>query len=166
MSILDKLPSDEDARDLVVRARESRIGLSRVIEIYTILVEVNAHTLRRGMPIPMTDLYQEGFIGLLRAIKTYDPVAFNAKFTTWAICCIQGAIRNFLRGEKKHHDKRNIIPITEMIADESSTLNEPAAHEIKTREETLSMVTSRLDISPLLTPRERDLMKARYNLEV
>ena len=42
------------------------------------------------------DLFQVGCIGLLKAIKNFDP-AFNVKFSTYAVPMIIGEIRRFLR---------------------------------------------------------------------
>jgi RNA polymerase sigma-B factor len=53
---------------------------------------------RRFIPsgIPIDDLVQEGFLGLLHAINHYDPTK-NVKFITYATHCIGGHLRHFLR---------------------------------------------------------------------
>jgi RNA polymerase sigma factor (sigma-70 family) len=46
------------------------------------------------------DLAQEGFIGLLKAIKSYDPER-GAKFMTWAFYHIRGAITSCSKVDKR-----------------------------------------------------------------
>lgn len=72
-----------------VSARET------VVAQYRPLVEKLA---RRFIPsgIPVDDLVQEGFLGLLHAIDHYD-VTKNVKFITYATHCIGGHLRHFLR---------------------------------------------------------------------
>src|SRR5579884_714258 len=51
---------------------------------------------RRFLPsgIPIDDLVQEGFLGLLHAINHYD-ASKNVKFITYATHCIGGHLRHF-----------------------------------------------------------------------
>ncbi|HEX5324308.1 MAG TPA: sigma-70 family RNA polymerase sigma factor, partial [Capsulimonadaceae bacterium] len=53
---------------------------------------------RRFIPsgIPLDDLVQEGFLGLLHAVNHYDSTK-NVKFITYATHCIGGHLRHFLR---------------------------------------------------------------------
>lgn len=46
------------------------------------------------------DLAQEGYIGLLRAIRTYDPTK-GAKFMTWAFYHIRGSITSCGRSDRR-----------------------------------------------------------------
>jgi len=53
---------------------------------------------RRFLPsgMPLEDLVQEGFLGLLHAIEHYD-ASKNVKFITYATHCVAGQLRHFLR---------------------------------------------------------------------
>lgn len=46
------------------------------------------------------DLYQSGYIGLIRAIKSYNPDS-GTKFSTWASTCIISEMRHEVRREHK-----------------------------------------------------------------
>lgn len=72
-----------------IAARESLVAQFRP------LIEKLA---RRFLPsgIPLDDLVQEGYIGLLHAISHFDP-GKNVKFITYATHCIGGHLRHFLR---------------------------------------------------------------------
>lgn len=54
-----------------------------------------------GAGLDLDDLYQTGVIGLLRAVKTYDPCRGTA-FSTWASSCIVSEIRHYVRSEHSY----------------------------------------------------------------
>ena len=96
MSILDKLPKIDEEREMIAEARRSRAGMGKLLQRYEALVHVNAHKWKNKGRVSDAwkhDLYQEGYIGLMHAVNTYDDER-ETKFTTWAVCCIEGAIRN------------------------------------------------------------------------
>lgn len=102
------------------------------------------------------DLYQEGMIGLLKAIRTYDPTR-SPRFEAYAAVCIRNRILDTLRRQAHEWEKQlcrvdgpqflvdhsadNIFsdPETEVLASES-------AYEIKT---VLSGLLSALEASVL-----------------
>ena len=82
---------------LLARAQDQDDSASReaLITQYRPLIEKLA---RRFLPsgIPLDDLVQEGYIGLLHAIKNFKPDR-NVKFITYATHCVGGHLRHFLR---------------------------------------------------------------------
>jgi RNA polymerase sigma-B factor len=69
-----------------------------VIKQYMPLVNQVARRYARFRPDMLEDLVQVGSIGLLKAIKYYDPErSRTASFKTVASCYIRGEIRHFLR---------------------------------------------------------------------
>jgi RNA polymerase sigma-B factor len=85
------------AQRLLRTFRESRSqdAAESLISQYRPLVEKLS---RRFLPsgMPLEDLVQEGFIGLLHAIDHYDS-SKNVKFITYATHCVAGQLRHFLR---------------------------------------------------------------------
>lgn len=51
-----------------------------------------------GRGVEYDDLYQIGCLGLVKAIKNYDP-EFNVRFSTYAVPMIAGEIKRFLRDD-------------------------------------------------------------------
>ncbi len=51
----------------------------------------------------LEDAYQEAYVGLWNAIKTYDP-QMEIKFKTYAGSCIRNSVLNFIRREKRQID--------------------------------------------------------------
>ena len=166
MNIIDQLPEEDRAQELIQLARKSDTGMQDLLDTYTILVHYNARVLRRGATVPLADLYQEGFIGLMRAVREFDG-KYGAKFTTWAICCIKGALRNFLRSERKHSKNVSLSKLSSNN-DRQEEVSEFIVNmdDEPIVEETLSTVARRFNMSKELTKRERDLVRIRYNLEV
>ena len=52
----------------------------------------------RGREVETEDLFQIGCIGLVKAIKKFDP-AFEVRFSTYAVPMIMGEIKRFLRDD-------------------------------------------------------------------
>lgn len=166
MSILKSLPNLNDERDIIARARESREGMGELIETYKVLVRVNAHKWKKKTRINDSwrqDLYQEGYIGLMRAVNTYDET-YNTRFTTWAICCIEGAIRNHI-GKNREHEKAISLStlLNESLEFEGLFASESTEPDFS---ESLENICTRLDLAGLVSDRELDLIRIRYNLEV
>ena len=53
------------------------------------------------------DLYQVGALGLLKALKRYDP-SYEATFTTYAGCFVIGEIRHYIRKETAYYRPRTV----------------------------------------------------------
>ena len=88
------------------------------------------------------DLYQEGMLGLLKAIRTYDP-ARSANFETYAAVCIRNRIFDALRRQERVWEKRLCqvdspsspfsYPADNVLSDpETEVLASESAQEIKT----------------------------------
>jgi RNA polymerase sigma factor (sigma-70 family) len=140
--------------------------MAELLDTYTVLVHVNAHRWKKKGRINDSwkqDLYQEGYIGLMRAVNTYDE-NFNTRFTTWAICCIEGAIRNMI-GKNRQHE--NAISLSTLL-NESLELEGLFASESTEPDfaESLEGVCTRLDLSNFVSDRELELIRIRYNLEI
>lgn len=87
---------DVDGESLVLRYhdRPSDEIRTQVFECYAGLVERLA---RKYAGIePLEDLAQVGFIGLLNALKKFDPKA-GVRFATYATCLVNGEIKHYLR---------------------------------------------------------------------
>lgn len=166
MSILKSLPGLTEEREIVARARASREGMGELLETYKILVRVNAHKWKKKGRVNDSwrhDMYQEGYIGLMRAANTYDE-AFNTRFTTWAICCIEGAIRNMLGKNRQHEDAVSLSTLlNESLELEGLFASESTEPDFT---EPLEIKASRLDFSKILSDRELECVQIRYNLEV
>jgi RNA polymerase primary sigma factor len=83
-------PDDDAALLALARAGDGR-ARTEVLERHMGLV-THAAARYRGLGLPMEDLVQEGAIGLLRAIDTYDP-GRGAAFSTYAPWPVRSAIR-------------------------------------------------------------------------
>ena len=77
----------------------------------------------RGMEV--ADLYQEGLIGLIHAIKTFDP-AKDITFYTYANACIKNSIISAMRQSfrKKNHILNNSYSLDNLIEDSNSSFYE------------------------------------------
>lgn len=82
------------------RTRDPRLR-EKLIYDYSDLVEKIARTFTAAGE-PFEDLLQEGFVGLMKAIDSYD-VRRKVKFSTYASHVISGEIRHYLR------DRRGMI---------------------------------------------------------
>lgn len=54
------------------------------------------------------DLVQLGRLGLMKAIRNFDPRRFQVRFSTYAVPLIMGEIRRFLRDDSQIHVARSI----------------------------------------------------------
>ena len=118
---------DSEAENFLV---ENNIGLVRsVVRRY----------LNRGCEYD--DLIQIGSIGLLKAIKKFD-IAFNVRFSTYAIPMIIGEIKRFLRDDGKIKVSRSLKEIAYKAHTTKETLEKDYG-----REPTISEIASVLEIS-------------------
>jgi len=91
-------------------ARNSLSKAARALESYQDLVQVFAHhNLRlvvkcarrfRKMGVPLTDLIQEGNLGLIRAIEKFDPDR-GFMFSTYAVWWIQQALIRAIQNQRR-----------------------------------------------------------------
>jgi RNA polymerase sigma-B factor len=76
----------------------SQADVSQLVRKYIPLVRQIARRYSQFNPDSMEDLVQVGSIGLLKAVKYYDPNRTrSASFKTLATCYIRGEIRHYLR---------------------------------------------------------------------
>lgn len=166
MSILKSLPKSEEECAIIAHARESREGMGELLETYKVLVRVNAHKWKKKNRINESwkqDLYQEGFIGLMRAVNTYDK-NYNTRFTTWAICCIEGAIRNMIGKNREHENAISLSTLlNESLEFEGLFASESTEPDFS---ESLENICTQLNLANFVSDRELDLIRIRYNLEV
>ena len=113
---------------------------SKTVREYLPLVERIAGRYSRFRPDMLDDLVQVGCIGLLKAIKYYDPSrARLASFKTLASCYIKGEIRHFLR------DHGSLVQVPRRFTEISTQLSQveeslhkelqraPSVHELSQR---------------------------------
>ena len=168
MSILKHLPSVETEYTMVMDARKSRKDMGKLLRAYKLLVDVNVNKWKGVNDLNESwsdDLFQEGSIALMRAVDTYD-ISFNTRFTTWATICIEGAIRNTIKKNKNHIDTvslNTLINDTDELETEGILASEITEPNL---DESLSERSKALEFSPILSGRESDIMRIRYNLEI
>ena len=170
MSILEKLPKFDEERDILERARASKQGMAELIERYGVLVRINANKFKVKDRINDSwkhDLYQEGYIALMKAANTYDE-SYGSKFTTWAHACIEGAIRNMIRTIRgRHFEYSSAVSLNSMLNEEMTIEGLFASESIEPDfRQSLSDQSMNLDIARVVSKRELDLIRIRYNLEV
>ena len=90
LSDLYKQLSDEE---LAVSAKTDKTAVTELIARYICSVEFLAN---KYCPAAADDLMQEGFMGLLKAVKTYDPQK-NIKFVTYAAVCIKNKMLSAIK---------------------------------------------------------------------
>lgn len=115
----------------------------------------------RSTSIPLEDLIQEGCIGLLNAIKRFDPargVAFSTYATPWIAKYVRLAIRKECR---RIHTSSIFDPIEDdlLIADTIPS-GDDTQEEVETRDRD-DELDARLDI---LSPLERQIIISRFGL--
>jgi RNA polymerase sigma-B factor len=83
---------------LVSCANFSQTDISEIVKQHMPLVRQIARRYSQFNPDSMEDLVQVGSIGLLKAVKYYDPNRTrSASFKTLATCYVRGEIRHYLR---------------------------------------------------------------------
>lgn len=90
----------------------------------------------------LADLYQAGCVGLVRAVRTYDPARQTA-FTTYAVPIIISEIRSYLRGAGPLHIPRPVRELGQKCREAQSAL----ALELG-QDPDVSQIAARLGISP------------------
>jgi RNA polymerase sporulation-specific sigma factor len=167
---MDKLPALEEERAIVERARASKQGMAELIEKYTVLVHVNANKWRSKRRVDDTwksDLYQDGFIGLMRAVDTFN-TDYDTSFATWALICIEGELRNTIRAIKGTHlEHATAISLSSILNDEMEVEGLFASESTEPDfSASLSDESTSVDLGKIATKRELDIIRIRYNLEI
>ena len=85
------------------------------------------------------DYLQEGMIGLWKALKKFDP-SRNIKFSTYAVACIHGGIRNFITREKRKKPTYSLefqlgenLTLKDTLFSESDIFEDKLVNEIDTK---------------------------------
>lgn len=159
------------------------------------LVAQNMDTVRKcaakyvGYGVDIDDLVQEGMIGLLAAIRSYDPTK-GAALSTWANFYIRGQIRAALglgngsddkqrkRDRRENSKQSNYRPLgtsldTPLHGDAEGSLHEVVASDVPTPEEEYSLreaeANARAAVSEairVLKPAELDVICDRFDNDV
>lgn len=94
------------------------------------------------------DWYQEGIIGLIRAINTFD-AAKSASFKTYAAVCIKNRLNSLWRSEKSKHE----VNSEDLIKIDDS----PSPEDEYIEKEVIARLAELFDSA--LSPTERDVLK-------
>jgi RNA polymerase sigma-32 factor len=88
--------SEEEERVLIVRARDrGDLGAARRLVVHNLRLVVSIAYQYRQAWINMLDLFQEGSVGLMEAVKRWDP-ALGTRFGSYAAYWIRAYILRFL----------------------------------------------------------------------
>ena len=87
------LGRDEERR-LARQAGAGDAEATRRLVVSHLLFVVRLAKRYRGSGLPMTDLVQEGVVGLLRAIRRFDP-DHGARFSTYAAWWVRAAMQDY-----------------------------------------------------------------------
>jgi RNA polymerase sigma-B factor len=108
----------------------------------------------RNSPEPLEDLIQVGYVGLLKAINHYDPVAGNG-LRAYAVPCITGEIKRHFRDRR--WQVRVTRPVQELLL-EMRGIAEDLTHDLG-RHPTEAELAGRLGVTP------QELREARQAAE-
>ncbi len=107
----------KEATSLLATGSEAEI--SEIVRKHMPLVRQIARRYSQFQPDSLEDLIQVGSIGLLKAIRYYDPTrARSASFKTLATCYIRGEIRHYLR------DHCSIVQVPRKLTEMNSQLSQ------------------------------------------
>jgi len=98
-------------------------ALNTIIEAYRSNVEAIAMKYIAS-PLEKDDLVQEGMIGLLAAVKSYNPEK-GAKFATYASICINNSVQTALKkfSRLKAIPQENLVALEEDILDSTFVIS-------------------------------------------
>ncbi len=109
--------NQKETQSLLVSGSEAEI--SEIVRKHMPLVRQIARRYSQFQPDSLEDLIQVGSIGLLKAIRYYDPTrARSASFKTLATCYIRGEIRHYLR------DHCSIVQVPRKLTEMNSQLSQ------------------------------------------
>ena len=88
--------SDEEERELAVRLREEGdLDAARQLVLAHLRFVVHIASGYQGYGLPMGDLIQEGNVGLMKAVKRFDP-SVGVRLVTFAVHWIRAEIHEFI----------------------------------------------------------------------
>ena len=164
MSMITNSISNVNDPKLIEKAKESRESMGALLEKYTPLVYITTNKWQgyNNTRIPKEDLIQEGFIGLMKAANSFDYTR-GTRFTTWAICCIQGAIRLAIQKEKRHEH----VSLSGLVDDECELGGLVTQEErVINYDSNLNIISEEINLDEIVSKRELELIRIRYNLDV
>ncbi len=111
--IMDKFSNKTENEILSLAKEGDNEAVNLIIKKYRSAVEAAAARIQNS-PLDKDDLIQEGMIGLLAAIKSFD-CKKGAKFSTYCFTCISNSIQTALRklSRKKDIPENNVVPLEE-----------------------------------------------------
>ena len=137
--------TDEEVIDLLGHdERVAAVLMSRYAKIIWTKASIMA-----ASPIDAEDLYQEGMLGLLKAISAFDK-SKNVKFSTFAEVCINNKMKTALK-----KSSRSIASAEELSCDEDVVSENPESIYISKE----SMKEFNLRMSELLSRRECEIFR-------
>ncbi|QEG13663.1 putative RNA polymerase sigma factor [Bacillus phage vB_BspM_MarvelLand] len=145
--------TQEEIKELIAAAQDgSEEAEEKLIFGNERLVWKVATKYKNKVEYPQEDIYQIGVIGLMKAIRRFD-LAYDVKFSTYAIPMIQGEITRFLRDDY-------IVKISRITRDMAFRIlrNEIEQEKPEVIVETLELVTEEL-------PFERALKRVKEALD-
>lgn len=150
--------------ELIIKARESNADMDLAFKKYSKHVNITTKKWIKRTSLSFDDLYQEGSMGLMKAIRNYDP-QFGTEFTTWAIHMITGHIRNAIAKEKRFFNNTQQLSYSWDLDDPSiaDKIESNSAQGIII-EERLANAVDKFNIHSVLTQKESELVRHRYGL--
>jgi RNA polymerase sigma-B factor len=134
----------------------NELDIDQVVRQYLPTVRQIAKRYSRVNPESFEDLLQVGCVGLLKAVRSYDPNHENkASFKTFALCYIKGEIRHYLR------DHAQLVQMPRRLNEISTRISQ--AEEMLTRE--LEHAPTPLEISARTGFPESDVREALASWE-
>jgi RNA polymerase sigma-B factor len=142
---LENLSDDEVFRlyrEGTESGRQRKAACEVLVRRYTPLVRACVRPFRNS-PEPSDDLMQVGFVGLLKAIRGFDP-AFGNELRSYAVPCISGELKRHFRD--KRWQVRVSRPLQELLL-EMRPAAEDLTHELGRPPEDAELA-SRLGVTP------------------
>lgn len=140
---MDKFSNITENEILSLAKEGDNEAVNLIIKKYRSAVEAAAAKIQNS-PLDKDDLIQEGMIGLLAAIKSYDH-GKGAKFSTYCFTCISNSIQTALRklSRKKDIPENNVVPLEEEFVGSSSAYT--SAEDSFLAQESVSLLSSLLN---------------------
>lgn len=149
------MQKDEET-ELIIRAKNGDINAQNKILEANLRFVFNIAKRYKGMGVPLLDLISEGNLGLMKAIKKFDPNRDN-KFITYAVWWVRESIKQFI----KENTTTYTVDCSIYEDDEDAPTNF-ISDETKSEEGHKKEVISKL--LSKLTEREKEIIEKYYGL--
>ena len=151
---------DADAQNLLIE-NNLRFIKKTAYEVWSAQAELN-----RSLQISLDDLVQEGSLGLLGCIDSYNPNSGNL-FLTYAGSAIRNAMIDYVHSQNVPFEAKNlnsIVPLDELAKDEVQSKHNFIADPTKQTPEQIYLAQERIDDihHALYMIEERDEQYLRY----